>query len=498
MFRAVLVLAVLVGALLARPALAERRVALVIGNAAYQTAAPLKNPANDAADISAALQRLGFEVVAGNDLDAQSMRRTVKRFADVLPGADVALFFYAGHAVQVNGKNYLAPVDADLQKESDLDFETVSLDLVRRQMEREATTQLVFLDACRDNPLTRRFISAARSTRAGAGLARLETAAEGTFIAFATQPDNVALEGAERNSPFIAALLRNIDRPGVEISALMTDVRRDVYEATDRQQLPWTNSSLLGSFYFNPPEPALAQPGPDTDRSSTLERLEREAQAYEAIRQSTDLAVLAAFLQEHPSGIYAPLVRQTIVRLVNGDDAAGKPEPLASRGAPAAIDGPAADSAAAADAVRAEPAPAETGPRRSAVRSIQQELARAGCNPGPADGLWGRNSRRALDAFADHAGLDLPSLEPDAGLLDRLQAHPGRVCPEPPALSTVATAAGSNRPSATQAPAPRAPASSPSPAQQTIVPPSGVANATPEAPRPASACFRFNGEFVCD
>jgi uncharacterized caspase-like protein len=233
---------------------ASKRVALVIGNSAYENAIPLKNPRNDAEDLAVKLKSLGFEVVSGFDLDSRGMRDKVREFGQQLRGAEVAMFFYAGHALQVNGRNYLAPVNTDIRNESDLDFETIPMDFVQRQMERETKTILLFLDACRDNPLARSLRASSRSTGSVRGLARETNSSEGTFIAFATQPNNVALDGSGRNSPFTTALLENIDRPGVEISTLMTDVRRQVFELTKEQQIPWINSSLLGRFYFKPEE----------------------------------------------------------------------------------------------------------------------------------------------------------------------------------------------------------------------------------------------------
>ena len=136
-------------------ATAQRRVALVIGNSAYVNTARLENPKNDAADMAATLKQLNFEVVEGRDLDKASMDRTIRNFAETLAGAQMALFFYAGHGLQVGGQNYLVPIDAKLSSAAALDFETVRLDLIQRTMEREATTNVVILDACRDNPLSR-------------------------------------------------------------------------------------------------------------------------------------------------------------------------------------------------------------------------------------------------------------------------------------------------------------------------------------------------------
>ena len=235
--------------LLVLPATAEKRAALVVGNSAYVHANALPNPANDAGDMAKALAEVGFDVILGLDLSKSAFDAKVRDFARALENADVALFFYAGHGLQASGKNHLVPVDARLQVERDLDFEAVSVDFVLKQMEldREGKTNIVFLDACRDNPLARSFARSlgTRSTSVGSGLAAIQSAV-GTMIAYATQPDNVALDGEGRNSPFTAALLKHIATPNLEISALMKRVRADVIAATRDKQVPWDHSSLVG------------------------------------------------------------------------------------------------------------------------------------------------------------------------------------------------------------------------------------------------------------
>ena len=184
--------------------------ALVIGNSAYLNAAALANPANDASDIGEALKDTGFELILGLDLDKRGFDAKVREFSRLLPQAEAGVLFYAGHGLQVAGRNYLVPIDARLQTERDLDFETVSLEFILRQMEldREGKTNIVFLDACRDNPLARNLARSmgTRSASIGSGLAQVQTGV-GTFIAYSTQPGNVALDGQGRNSPFTAALL---------------------------------------------------------------------------------------------------------------------------------------------------------------------------------------------------------------------------------------------------------------------------------------------------
>ena len=250
-----LVVALVVAVLAATSAVAgEDRVALVIGNAAYTETAPLANPANDANDVAAALEGLGFEVIKVVDGDKLKMERAVRSFGDLLAGADVSLFFYAGHGLQVSGRNYLVPTNARLVKEQDLLFEAIEVGLPLRVMEQSgARVKIVILDACRNNPLAgslaRSVRAAGRSVDVGRGLARLDGAA-GTLIAFATAPDDVAADGKGRNSPFTRALLEWIDTPGLEIRAMLGRVRGSVWAETNEKQLPWVNEALLGEFYF--------------------------------------------------------------------------------------------------------------------------------------------------------------------------------------------------------------------------------------------------------
>ncbi len=240
-----------------------RRVALVIGNGKYRYAAELPNPSNDAADIAKALGKLGFDVVEGRDLDKRAMEDKIREFGRKLERADLALLFYAGHGLQVGGRNYLVPVDAKLERAGDLSLDTIEVGQILAQMEAEKRVNLVFLDACRDNPLARSFSRTlgARSTAVGSGLAAIQSAV-GTMIAYATQPDNVALDGDGRNSPFTAALLKHIATPALEISALMKRVRADVIAATRERQVGW------GAHHEESSPPPLAKGGREQTESA--------------------------------------------------------------------------------------------------------------------------------------------------------------------------------------------------------------------------------------
>ncbi len=229
---------------------AQRRVALVIGNGAYISMPPLSNPVNDAVDVSEKLTSLGFIVISGFDLNRAEMERKIREFFDGISGSDLALFYYAGHGLQVAGQNYMAPVSANLASQDDLPFETISLDMILTTMEREAKSNLVFLDACRDNPIVSA-LGAGRSAGASRGLARVESGV-GMMISYSTSPGQIARDGAGRNSPYTEALLRHLGEPGVDIALTMRKVRSDVLKATNNRQLPWEVASLTGDLVLGP------------------------------------------------------------------------------------------------------------------------------------------------------------------------------------------------------------------------------------------------------
>jgi hypothetical protein len=254
------------------PVLASR-VALVVGNSSYQNVPPLDNPKNDAKLIASTLHDLGFTLIGGGaqlDLDKPSLDSAVQKFGAQLRGAEVGLFFYAGHGVQMRGSNYLVPIGANPTREADVDFQMVDVNLVLRQMEGSGTKlNLVILDACRNNPFGGRGL---RGT--GGGLAQMQ-APEGTLISYATQPGNVAQDGADGNSPYSKALAQTIRRGGLDIFGTFNAVGLAVKRSTGGAQQPWLSSSPIeGTFYFsdapvapaissNPVEPQVAKRLPD-------------------------------------------------------------------------------------------------------------------------------------------------------------------------------------------------------------------------------------------
>ncbi|WP_416898659.1 MAG: caspase family protein [Minwuia sp.] len=233
--------------LLGGAAAAETRVALVIGNADYGAMGRLKNPVNDARLMAQTLRDVGFRVIELIDADQQEMKRSVRDFGRWLRRAGpegVALFYYAGHGVQVAGRNYLLPVEAQILAEGDVDIESVAADSILEQMEHANTgVNIVILDACRNNPFQQGFRSASR------GLARME-APTGSYIAYSTAPGQLAMDGDGPNSPFTLSLANAMQRPGLSIERVFKTVRREVAGLSEERQIPWSSSSLIGEFSF--------------------------------------------------------------------------------------------------------------------------------------------------------------------------------------------------------------------------------------------------------
>lgn len=298
------------GGLLAGDAFASARSALVIGNGAYADASELPNPPNDARAMAATLEAAGFQVTRGIDLDKAGMERAVASFLRNLPDSDVGLVFYAGHGLQVDGRNYLVPIDATLADEVDVAFQTVALDEIQAQMEKQVEVSLLFLDACRDNPLARNLVRSmgkSRSAAVGQGLAESDGAV-GALVAYATQPDNVALDGQGSHSPFTSALLTHLATPGLEIRQILTRVRKDVIAQTEGRQVPWDHSSLTSDVYIQ------------LDVHNTPAENNPETAFWQAIAASDDAGDFQAYLDRYgEDGLYGPLALNRIERMKDED-----------------------------------------------------------------------------------------------------------------------------------------------------------------------------------
>lgn len=354
---------------------AGRKLALVVGNQAYTQLPGLNTPVEDAQGVSGALRDLGFEVTLLTDVGPAVFQAVLGTFAAQVDEADTVMFYYAGHAFQKNGVNHLVPVNARLADAKALDTETWRLDDIAKALKGKTNQLLLFVDACRDNPLPK----AMRTAADAGGLAQFDGGA-GTFVAFATAPGQVAWDKTEgsRNSPFTAALLAHIAKPGQNISDMMIAVRNDVEKATMGKQTPWEQSSLREQFYFVPPMAEVAAS-------------EDELPAFEVVvDQSTALAP--------PPGI------AVIGQGVADTQLAALDSDTRSLNAPL--------------------------PENLAL-GVQTELDRIGCYGMRVDGDWGNGSRRAMAAYYTAKKLDPGEMEPTEAVYRALLAEPEKTCDKP-------------------------------------------------------------------
>jgi hypothetical protein len=302
-------------------AFADKRVAFVVGNAAYKNVPALPNPAIDAQTMASTLRNVGFDVVEGINLTRDRMSEKLLDFGRKAEGADVAVFYYAGHGIAVNGTNYLLPVDADLKSEMDVKLgAAINVDNTLEQTMQDAKVKLVFLDACRDNPFAAK-IRSARATRGvtvDSGLAAM-TSGTGTLIAFATGPGQTALDGDKgANSPFTRALVANITRPGVEIQQAMTAVRAQVNEETNKNQLPWGHTNLIGSVYLNQaalPADSTKAEAPAGTTAAATPASDVEVEFWRSVKDSSKVEELNAYVTNFPNGAFKALALTRIAAL---------------------------------------------------------------------------------------------------------------------------------------------------------------------------------------
>jgi uncharacterized caspase-like protein len=478
--------AVLCGA--AQHARAEKRIALVIGNSSYKFATRLTNPANDATAMATLLRVAGFSVVeARRDLSITDMRRALREFADNTRDADIAVVFYAGHGIEVDGTNYLLPVDAALERDLDVEDEGIALDRILRILEPVKRLRLVILDACRDNPLTRTMKRTVASRSVGRGLAKIEPTTSNTLIAFAAKAGSTAADGDGANSPFTTALLKNLATPGLDLRIAFGRVRDDVLTATANKQEPYVYGSLGGRTVSLIPkieQPVVVAPPPPPVDATANARRDYELAAQVGTKEAWDY-----FLAAHSTGLYANLARAQRDKIVReearlaaaakaaeakaiADAKAAEQKAAAAKAAAEAkaiADAKAAEQKtaaakavemkAAADAKAAEekaarataeaksktedkpivlaavppeaPQPAAPASRSISdiTRSLQSELRRVGCYTGAINGEWNDPSRSALELFNKHAGMQLDVKLASLDSIDVIKGKSTRICP---------------------------------------------------------------------
>ena len=294
--------------------LAEKRIALVIGNGAYGKAiGALPNPPNDARLMARSLRSIGFEVIEHINIDQKAMKRAISRFGKALSTAGkdaVGLFYYAGHGVQVDGANYLVPLKVNIETEADVDIEAVSANGVLGQMAyADNRLNIIIMDACRNNPFKRGFRSVSR------GLARMN-ASRGTLIAYATAPGDVAADGKGGNSPYTAALSKVILTPGLTVERVFKEVRNQVVAITNSAQVPWEASSLTGAdFYFRATKPIKNTPAAPRPTVSTTPTIDKEVVFWQSVANSNNAGDYQAYLDQYPGGSFEALARSRIAAL---------------------------------------------------------------------------------------------------------------------------------------------------------------------------------------
>lgn len=435
------------------------KVALVIGNAEYSAVAALDNPHNDSRDVAGALRHQGFEVVEGRDLTRVAMRDTLRRFRELADRSEVALVYYAGHGIEIAGRNYLVPVDARLEDERDAELEMVELDLVLGQISGAKALKMVVLDACRNNPFVARMKRSVQGRSVRSGLGRIETADADTLIAYAAAAGGITPDGVPGgNSPFTAAFLTSLDGPPTDVRRLMGRVR-DTMRQSVPGAAPFVYTSLGGGeFIINPrggtatprpAAPAAAVTGPSI--SAEFVRVDRLGN-FDAWN---DFLIRFEAQDDHPLYAFALERREALRPGGNTQTAAlGMDEeaPLPNREEPRNL-------------AIVEPEKPELTDDE-ARRRLQVLLKEAGCYRGPIDGILGRGSQRGLDGFADQANIGFPIGVTQGGTALRraislIESNPGTECPAPRVVRQ-APRVQTPRP---QAPAP-APVAAPQPQPQ--------------------------------
>ncbi|MBP1096946.1 caspase family protein [Bradyrhizobium diazoefficiens] len=468
-----LALALLFGA---EPAFAGKRVALVLANSAYQHAPSLTNPVNDGSVMAKTLKDAGFDIVdSRHDLSALETRRVLRDFADATRDADIAVVYYAGHGIEVEGSNYLIPVDAKLERDTDVYDEALSLDRVLVAVEPAKQLRLVILDACRDNPFGKTMKRSVASRGIGRGLAQVEPSSPNTLIAYSAKAGFTAQDGDGANSPFTVALSKHLTTPGLDVRRAFGFVRDDVLKSTGNKQEPFVYGSLGGADVPLVPVKVAAAASPVANPQADIRR------DYELALQVGNRAAWDAFLAQQPDGFYSSLAKLQLEKIgaeqahaaaiEKAKQAEAARDRLAAVGAQkdaqikAAADAKAAEQAqlaaqkakeraqqqaaaaeqqrvnlaaaapSAAPASTASPAgtnvasltPATTPADLS--RSVQTELGRVGCFSGQADGNWNTSSQRSLSQFNRYAGTKLDVKVASTDALDTVKSKPSRVCP---------------------------------------------------------------------
>lgn len=402
-------------------AFADRRVALVIGNSAYENVSPLPNPIKDAGAVAAMLKKAGFQVVESrHDLTNTNMRRALRKFAHIALHADIAVVYYAGHGLELDGTNYLIPVDAQLASDIDVEDETISLDRIMRMLEPVRRLRLVILDACRDNPFTKKMTRTIATRSIGRGLGRVEVTTTDTLVAFAAKAGMTAADGDGAHSPFTTALLDNLTVPGLDLRIALGRVRDEVMKKTDNRQEPFVYGSLGGSTVALVPKPVTHAPVKPVQRAAPAANA--PARDYAFAERVGTIEAWQSFLNVHKSGFYADLARAARDKIM-----AAQQQKKASAGA--SHESKIAAIAPTAPVVESKPDIARAIDLGDLARLLKVHLKRVGCDPGSLDSKWTKQSMHALQEFNKRTKAKFDVKVASIGALEAVKLQKGRVCP---------------------------------------------------------------------
>ncbi|MDX8514026.1 caspase family protein [Mesorhizobium captivum] len=406
---------------------AAKRVALVIGNSKYLNAVPLPNPANDAQLIASTLRNAGFDVIEGVDQDNQGMHSLISRFTEESYNADLAVIFYAGHGMQVDGKNYLIPVDAELTSPAYLKTRTVQIDEFMAALPPDPAVGVIILDACRDNPLARTLAASLPKSRSlGAGLAPVEAKADGVgtggvLIAYATDPGAIAFDGNGVDSPYSLALAKHLTEPGVEIQSALTRVRGEVTEATQGRQRPWHNASLGREVFLGKPAEAAPVAAPVADAAKTTAAAapalvaseppswEVEQRLWDEASKKNAIPFYEAYLEQFPNGRFATVAKLNIDQLKDPKAGNKQVAALDANEANANAGSAVRTSVGITDAMKQTPGTEQTegaiGLDRDGRIDLQLRIEALGNELGQVDGNIGPRTRQAIGVWQGKNGL---------------------------------------------------------------------------------------------
>jgi uncharacterized caspase-like protein len=397
---------------------AQKRVALIIGNGTYSKVPPLANPTRDAAALENLLRAAGFDSVRrAENLRLVEMRRALRDFSTEVASADIAVAYFAGHGIEVNGANYLIPIDATLERDIDVEDEALPLERVSQILEPAKRLRLIVLDACRDNPFVRSMKRSVAGRSVGRGLARVEVLTSDTLVAYAARAGSTASDGSGTNSPYALALINHLATPGLDVRLAFGRVRDEVLKSAGNTQEPFIYGSLGGAEIALVPAKPLEITKPV--EPAVPQRLSEAAEAWSVTKDATSLAVLEAFAARYKETFYAELAQARIDELKKQQTAKAD----ADRRRLAMLQQDEERKRVGAETAKLPAA----GDQLALARSLQTELKRVGCDPGAIDGVWRAGAREALTEFMRLAKLSLPA-EPSAAALDAVLGHKERVC----------------------------------------------------------------------